>query len=114
MDEDAEYEDNVDKDIPASAKHTAKTRKACLYVNPNSTLVKITEKITTNKKLDNPARVRLIDEFYRECQGLSKEYDRVCYNHLQFIASKIGLSTRTAGKDILQTMLAVLYAKKQD
>jgi hypothetical protein len=64
IDEDAKYKDNVDKDILASAKHTAKTRKACLYVNPNSILVKITEKITANKKLDNLARVRLINKFY--------------------------------------------------
>jgi hypothetical protein len=114
MNKNTEYKDNINKDIPASAKHTAKTRKACSYVNPNSTLIKITEKITANKKLNDPARVRLINKFYRECQGSSKEYDRVCYNHLQFIASKIELSTRTAGKDILQTMLAALYAKKQD
>jgi hypothetical protein len=67
MDEDAKYEDNVNKDILASVKHTAKTRKACLCVNPNSTLVKITKKITANKKLNNPARVRLINKFYQEC-----------------------------------------------
>jgi hypothetical protein len=64
IDEDAKYEDNVNKDILASAKYTAKTRKAYLCVNPNSTLVKITEKITANKKLDNLARVRLINKFY--------------------------------------------------
>jgi hypothetical protein len=114
IDENAKYKNNINKDIPASAKYTAKTRKACLCVNPNSTLVKITEKITTNKKLNNPAHVRLLNKFYRECQGSSKKYNRVCYNHLQFIASKIGLSTRIASKNILQTMLAILYAKKQD
>jgi hypothetical protein len=64
MNEDAKYKDNVDKDILASAKYTAKMRKACLCVNSNSILVKITEKITANKKLDDLARVRLINEFY--------------------------------------------------
>jgi hypothetical protein len=64
MDEDAKYKDNVNKDILASAKHTAKIRKACLYANSNSILVKMTEKMTANKKLDDLARVRLINKFY--------------------------------------------------
>jgi hypothetical protein len=64
IDKNAKYKNNINKNILASAKHTAKTRKACLYVNPNSTLVKITKKITTNKKLNDLARVRLINKFY--------------------------------------------------
>jgi hypothetical protein len=67
MDEDAEYENNVNEDILAGAKYTAKMRKACSCANPNSTLAKMTKKMTANKKLDDPARVRLIDEFYQEC-----------------------------------------------
>jgi hypothetical protein len=64
IDKDAKYKNNINKDILASAKHTAKIRKAYLYVNPNSTLIKITKKITTNKKLNNLAYVRLINKFY--------------------------------------------------
>jgi hypothetical protein len=64
IDKNTKYKDNINKDILASAKHTAKTRKACLYVNPNSTLVKITKKITANKKLNNLAHIRLINKFY--------------------------------------------------
>jgi hypothetical protein len=64
IDKNAKYKNNVNKDISASAKHTAKIRKACLYVNSNSTLVKITKKITANKKLNDLARVRLINKFY--------------------------------------------------
>jgi hypothetical protein len=60
----AKYKNNINKDILASVKHTAKIRKAYLYVNPNFTLVKITKKITTNKKLNNLACVRLINKFY--------------------------------------------------
>jgi hypothetical protein len=64
IDKNTKYKNNVNKDILASAKYTAKTRKAYLYINPNSTLIKITKKITTNKKLNNLARVRLINKFY--------------------------------------------------
>jgi hypothetical protein len=64
IDKNAKYKDNINKDILASVKYTAKIRKAYLYVNPNSTLVKITKKITANKKLNNLARVRLINKFY--------------------------------------------------
>jgi phosphopantothenoylcysteine synthetase/decarboxylase len=66
IDKDAKYKNNVNKDILASVKHTAKTRKACLCANPNSTLAKITKKITANKKLNDLARVRLINKFYQE------------------------------------------------
>jgi hypothetical protein len=64
MNENTKYEDNVDEDILAGAKHIAKTRKACLCANPNSILAKMTKKITANKKLDDLACVRLIDKFY--------------------------------------------------
>jgi ppGpp synthetase/RelA/SpoT-type nucleotidyltranferase len=47
-------------------KRIAKIRKACLYANPNSILAKITKKITTNKKLNDLAYVRLINKFYQE------------------------------------------------
>jgi hypothetical protein len=64
IDKDAKYKNNVNKNILASVKYTAKIRKACLYVNFNSILVKITKKITANKKLNNLACVRLINKFY--------------------------------------------------
>jgi hypothetical protein len=64
IDKNTKYKNNINKDILASVKYTAKIRKAYLYINSNSTLIKITKKITTNKKLNNLAYVRLINKFY--------------------------------------------------
>jgi hypothetical protein len=112
IDEDAEYEDAVDEEIDPRAKHTAATKAGCRCVDPDSVLVKMMKKMTANKKLSDPARVKLIDEYYRECHGPGNNHDRLCYNHLQFLASKMGLRTRTAGTKVLRETLDILYAVK--
>jgi hypothetical protein len=112
IDEDAEYEDAVDEEVEPRAKHTAATKAGCRCVDPESVLVKMMGKMTANKKLSDPTRVKLIDEYYRECHEPGKDYDRLCYNHLQFLASKMGLRTRTAGTKVLRETLDILYASK--
>jgi hypothetical protein len=87
----------VDEEIDPRAKYTAATKAGCRCADLESVLVKMMGKMTANKKLPDPARVRLIDEYYRECHGPNRDHGRLCYNHLQFLASKMGLRTRTAG-----------------
>jgi hypothetical protein len=114
IDEDADYEDAVDEEVEPRAKHTAATKTGCRCRDQNSVLVKMMGKMAANKKLSDPARVKLIDEYYRECRSAGKSTNRVCYNHLQFLASKMGLKTRPCGQRTLHEMLYVMYAQKKD
>jgi DNA-binding FrmR family transcriptional regulator len=112
INKDAEYKNAVDEKIDPRAKHTATTKAGCRCIDPDSVLVKIIKKITANKKLSDPAQVKLINEYYQECHRPGNNHNRLCYNHLQFLASKIGLRTRTAGTKVLRETLDILYAVK--
>jgi hypothetical protein len=112
MDEDAEYEDLVDEEAHIAAKHTARTKKGCLCKNPKSVLTEMLAKTKANLKLEDPARVKLINEFYRERHARGNSHKDICFNHLQFLASKMGLKTRNANHKDLSDMLDGLYASK--
>jgi hypothetical protein len=116
LDENAEFENEVDEEIDPKAAHTASTSAACGCTNQGSILISMLKKMQAGRKLGDPARVRLIDEWYRESfhyeENCTPNPARVCYNHLQFTSSKMGLVTRTAGQNQLREELFLLYRSK--
>jgi hypothetical protein len=113
-DENAEIEDEVDEEVSAPAKHTAKTGRGCRCRTPESVLVKMLQKMTAGRKLADPARVQLITEYYRVCGRPGTADDAVCYNHLQFLAGKMGLKTRSMSAESLREVLIALYNSKDE
>jgi hypothetical protein len=114
LDETAEDEPEDDEDaMGEAAARTAMTGQGCECTDKDSTLIKMTGKMKRRGKLSDPARVRLIDEYYREVkkEGLGK---RVCYSHLQFVSTKMGLKVRKLGRAKMEEILGIMNASKQN
>jgi hypothetical protein len=118
-DEDPEYEEDVAEDVDPQARHTARTGRNCNCTDRKSILVEMLRNTKANRKLSDSARVRLIDQWYRECYHYAPggrrcrpDSLRVCYHHLQFLCSKMGLITRAANAKTLRETLLYLYRTK--
>ncbi|OAK93360.1 hypothetical protein IQ06DRAFT_178379, partial [Phaeosphaeriaceae sp. SRC1lsM3a] len=70
------------------------------------------DKMRTKTKVNDPARVKLINELARVCYTTANAHNNVCYDHLQYLSSKMGLKTRTMRKEDLHDVLLSLYRTK--
>ena len=119
LDEDVEILDSIEVDHGFDTAQAASTGKGCGCTNKNSTLCAMLKKIDEKKKLTDPQRKKLIDTWYREVvnnnpsrdsNGLPRpNHTRVCWYHLKYIASKMGLKTRNLNVDKTVKILKVLY-----
>jgi hypothetical protein len=110
-DEDAEIDEEVDEEIAPAVRHTVATRANCKCTDKNSILAVMLQKMKSNSKLSDPARIKLINEYWRETRNGTK-LGRICYNHVQFTAAKMGLKTRSLNLISLLDALQVLFRRK--
>jgi hypothetical protein len=92
-------------------RHTVATRANCKCTDKNSILAVMLQKMKSNSKLSDPARIKLINEYWRETRNGTK-LGRICYNHVQFTAAKMGLKTRSLNLISLLDALQVLFRRK--